>query len=231
MSTPIMSAQTQKAGTCPHGLPLGACPICNGMGGGGATRAHEKPKAGEMSWEQCYAIGQMMKAQKLARHQANVQAEQALQAAQMQKFAQNLAAMKNAVLSVIPAPVANVFNGMKNFLMTPVSALGGKIANMAQNLGARIADFAQNIKEKFVNITDKLAALFGETKAAIEKKISEKFKELKKKAFNLFGIGLVDNEEDEEVKKIEERNRQEEMKKIHPFSLEIKGQEAQNEHD
>lgn len=230
MSTPIMSAQTQKAGTCPHGLPLGACPICNGMGGG-ATRAHEKPKAGEMSWEQCYAIGQMMKAQKLARHQANVQAEQALQAAQMQKFAQNLAAMKNAVLSVIPAPVANVFNGMKNFLMTPVSALGGKIANMAQNLGARIADFAQNIKEKFVNITDKLAALFGETKAAIEKKISEKFKELKKKAFNLFGIGFVDNEEDEEVKKIEERNRQEEMKKIHPFSLEIKGQEAQNEHD
>ena len=226
MSTPIMSAQTQKAGTCPHGLPLGACPICNGMGGG-ATRAHEKPKAGEMSWEQCYAIGQMMKAQK----QANVQAEQALQAAQMQKFAQNLAAMKNAVLSVIPAPVANVFNGMKNFLMTPVSALGGKIANMAQNLGARIADFAQNIKEKFVNITDKLAALFGETKAAIEKKISEKFKELKKKAFNLFGIGFVDNEEDEEVKKIEERNRQEEMKKIHPFSLEIKGQEAQNEHD
>ena len=173
----------------------------------------------------------MMKAQKLARHQANVQAEQALQAAQMQKFAQNLAAMKNAVLSVIPAPVANVFNGMKNFLMTPVSALGGKIANMAQNLGARIADFAQNIKEKFVNITDKLAALFGETKAAIEKKISEKFKELKKKAFNLFGIGFVDNEEDEEVKKIEERNRQEEMKKIHPFSLEIKGQEAQNEHD
>lgn len=230
MSTPIMSAQTQKAGTCPHGLPLGACPICNGMGGG-ATRAHEKPKAGEMSWEQCYAIGQMMKAQKLARHQANVQAEQALQAAQMQKFAQNLAAMKNAVLSVIPAPVANVFNGMKNFLMTPVSALGGKIANMAQNLGAKIADFAQNIKEKFVNITDKLAALFGETKAAIEKKISEKFKELKKKAFNLFGIGFVDNEEDEEVKKIEERNRQEEMKKIHPFSLEIKGQEAQNEHD
>ena len=102
---------------------------------------------------------------------------------------------------------------------------------MAQSLGAKIADFAQNIKEKFVNITDKLAALFGEAKAAIEKKISEKFKELKKKAFNLFGIGFVDNEEDEEVKKIEERNRQEEMKKIHPFSLEIKGQEAQNEHD
>ena len=231
MTTPIMSAQTQKAGTCPHGLPLGACPICNGMGGG-ATRAHEKPKAGEMSWEQCYAIGQMMKAQKLARQQANSHAEQALQAAQMQKFAQNAAALKNAILSIVPVPVANALNGIKSFMFTPISAFGAKFETAMQNLGAKIVDFAQNVKEKFVNITDKLAALFGETKAAIEKKISEKFKDLKKKVFNFFGIAVVDNEEDEEVKKIEEKNRQEEMKKLHPFSLNIKSlQEAKNEHD
>ena len=212
MSTPIMSAQTQKAGTCPHGLPLGACPICNGMGGGGGpTRAHEKPKAGEMSWEQCYAIGQMLKARKLAHHQANVQAEQALQAAQMQKFAQNLAAMKNAVLSVIPAPVQNAFSGVKNFLLTPVSAPVTKLAAAMQNIGTKIADFARNLQEKFTNITDKLAAVFGEAKAAIEKKISEKFKDLKKKVFNLFGLAFVDNEEDEEVKKIEEKESMKEL--------------------
>lgn len=212
MSTPIMTAQPQKAGTCPHGLPLGACPICNGMGGGGgATRAHEKPKSGEMSWEQCYAIGQMMKAQKLARSQASIQAEQALQAAQMQRAAQNLAALKNAVVNFIPAPVMNVFNNIKNFMLTPVSTLGTKFAEMTQNIGAKLADLAQNVKDKFINITDKLAALFGETKAAIEKKISEKFKDLKKKAFNLFGLALVDNEEDEKAKIIEEK---ENMKKL-----------------
>ena len=212
MQLAAMQTTTLKAGTCPHGLPLGACPICNGMGGGGGpTRAHEKPKAGEMSWEQCYAIGQMLKAQKLAHHQANVQAEQALQAAQMQKFAQDAAAMKNAFVNAVPAPVLNALSGIKNALLSPVSSLGTKFEGAMQNLGAKIADFAQNIKEKFVNITDKLTALFGETKAAIEKKISEKFKDLKKKAFKLFGIAIVDNEEDEEVKKIEEK---ESMKKL-----------------
>ena len=27
---------TAKTGSCPHGLPQGACPICNGMAGGDA---------------------------------------------------------------------------------------------------------------------------------------------------------------------------------------------------
>ena len=42
---------------------------------------------------------------------------------------------------------------------------------------------------------------------AIQKKIDEKFKDIKKKIFNLFGITGTDNEEDDELKRIEEEKR------------------------
>ena len=35
MSFGAVQTNSARVGTCPHGLPLGACPICNGMGGGG----------------------------------------------------------------------------------------------------------------------------------------------------------------------------------------------------
>ena len=50
-------------------------------------------------------------------------------------------------------------------------------------------------------MSDKLAAIFGETKLAIQKKIDEKFKDIKKRVFDLFGLATTDNEEDEDVKK------------------------------
>ena len=65
MATSVSRATNNKIGTCPHGLPMGACPICNGMGGGGSVKRDNKPR--EMTWNECYAIGQMLKAQKLAR--------------------------------------------------------------------------------------------------------------------------------------------------------------------
>ena len=49
--------------------------------------------------------------------------------------------------------------------------------------------------------------MFGEAKAAIQKKIDEKFKDIKKKIFNLFGLVGADNEEDDEEKRIEEAKR------------------------
>lgn len=231
MASPLTRAGNNKIGTCPHGLPLGACPICNGMGGGGSTRAHEKPKAGEMSWEQCYAMGQMMKAQKHSAEQAKLNAAQQAQLAQMQVLAQQIASVKNALMSVIPTNVVRIFDGMKNLLLTPVSQLGEKFVNTMQNIGAKIADFANTLKEKLINITDKLAAMFGEMKNAVEKKISEKFKDMKKKIFNLFGLANADNDEDEEVKQIEEQNRQEEMKKLKDTVFNLENLQEYDEED
>ena len=64
----VQATNNSRIGTCPHGLPLGACPICNGMGGG-AKKADFSAKPGEMSWNECAAIGAFLKAQKMAKLQ------------------------------------------------------------------------------------------------------------------------------------------------------------------
>ena len=220
MSSPIAGARTHKAGSCPHGLPHGACPICSGMGGGGgiSTRGRQ-PKAGELTWEQCYAIGQMMKAQQAAKKQTQELFLHQDQAAMLQRLMQNAAAIKTALLNMLPTPVIRALDGIKNLMLTPISQPGQKFVQTIQTTFANLTKFAQTLKEKFINITDKLNALFGEAKNALEKKISEKFKEVKKRIFNLFAIATADNDEDEELKQIEEKSRQMEMKEMHESRL------------
>ena len=80
MSTAV-HARPHKAGTCPHGMPLGACPICNGMAGGNSTSKRDIPRnVGEMSYNQCAAIGAMLRAQKNAKAQAKLAQQNHLQA-------------------------------------------------------------------------------------------------------------------------------------------------------
>ena len=69
MQLATIQPQNTRIGSCPHGLPAGACPICSGMGGGGAKKADFSAKPGEMSWNECAAIGAFLRAQKAA-HQA-----------------------------------------------------------------------------------------------------------------------------------------------------------------
>ena len=65
MTYNITSNNSAKAGLCPHGLPASACPICSG-GGGGIKRTDRNTRrhAGEMTWNECYAIWQRMKNEK-----------------------------------------------------------------------------------------------------------------------------------------------------------------------
>ena len=57
MSLTAVQTNSARVGTCPHGLPLGACPICIGMGGGGMKKPDVSATPGEMSWNECAAIG------------------------------------------------------------------------------------------------------------------------------------------------------------------------------
>ena len=76
-----LHSNSSKIGTCPHGLPQGACPICNGMAGGNSTTKRDIPRnVGEMTYNQCAAIGAMLKAQKHARAQAQLAQQNHLQA-------------------------------------------------------------------------------------------------------------------------------------------------------
>lgn len=122
-----------KVGTCPHGLPLGTCPICNGMAGGNSTTKRDTPRnVGEMSYNQCAAIGAMLRAQKHARQQAQVAQQNHLQAiANFQKSIANvhqkIMELASSISKSLPAAIAKPVN----FILTNIV---GKVLNIIKNV-------------------------------------------------------------------------------------------------
>lgn len=197
MANAIQSSNINKAGTCPHGVAPGACPICSGMGGGG--RVGERPqKAGEMSYHECAMIGAMMR----AREAAQKEHEQTLlhRAEALKAFEQNLinTAQKMADLgakfrkNIILKPVTVIINN----IVVPILKA---IANLPNFIASINTKFAQ-IKEKLIDIQDKLNAIFGEAKAFVEKKVSELISTIKSKLKSLFKIFKRNNTKDDETK-------------------------------
>lgn len=215
-----------KAGTCPHGAPLGACPICNGMGGAGSMKkADHTAKPGEMSWNECAAIGAMLRAQKAAKAQHQQDAV---------SFAQRVAMFEKNMMNISQklADISGVFS--QNFppiIAKPVSfvlnnIIGGTI-NLLKNIPAAIQNFAQSISQKFVEISDKLAAVYGEIKAALAKKIGEPLNEFKKKIKSLFSIFSPQDAQNED-KKVDEAKKAFRLKTfIHGLYKKIKGESGE----
>ncbi len=173
VATPVTAIRT---GTCPHGLPPGACPMCNGGGGGAQRKADFSAKPGEMSWSQCAAIGAFLKAQQMARAQREADLQPAPQVS-FQAAMQNAAAKTAVITQFIAQNFPPVIAKPVNFILTKAVELPQRVFNF--------------VSAKFVDISDKLVALKGELKAALKEK-TEKFLE---KAKKLFASWL--NEEDE----------------------------------
>ena len=202
--------QTQKSriGTCPHGLPLGACPICNGIGGG-AKKADFSAKPGEMSWNECAAIGAFLKAQRMAKQakEADFQAQvqnlirfQNTMAKAVQNASQFALMIQSSMPAIIAKPIVFVVN---NIVVNGLNAL--------KNFPTFVSNFVQNLSQKLADITDKLTAIYGELKASIAKKISEPLKDLKKKIKSIFSI-FKSTDTDNDDKKIDETKRTFELK-------------------
>ena len=206
MTASLSRASHNKIGTCPHGLPMGACPICNGMGGGGSVKKDNKPR--EMTYNECLAVWQMMKAQKAAHKQTQQLFAAQDMSAYLNKLQEQINAMKLAVQnSSLPRPIAKAFVLLADSVLLPAAKALQTVSNAVQNIANTVVKTLNEIKQKFIEIADKLTAMFGEAKAAIQKKIEEKFKDIKKKIFNLFGLVNADNEEDAEARRIEESKR------------------------
>ncbi len=154
-----------RSGSCPHGLPPGACPICSGGGAGGMRKADSTAKAGEMSWSQCAAIGAFLKAQQESRAQ---RADDFRQQAQVsfQANLQNTAAKTVALAQIITQNFPPIIAKPVNFVLNTF----GKILEVPQ----KFANLTQQFSAKLVDISDKLVAMQGELKAALKEK-TEKF--------------------------------------------------------
>lgn len=226
MSTAV-HVRPHKAGTCPHVMPLGACPICNGMAGGNSTSKRDIPRnVGEMSYNQCAAIGAMLRAQKNAKAQAKLAQQNHLQAlADFQKNISNthqrIMALAVLITNTMPAVIAKPVNFILNNIV-------GKALTIIQNLPAAIARFTQAINQKIADISDKLTAIYGELKAAIGEKISKFTSDLKKKLKSLFFV-FGTQETDDEDKKIDEAKRTFELKTfIHQLYKKLKGEDEKD---
>ena len=179
-----------KVGTCPHGLPPGACPICSGMGGGGGAKKSERP-LGEMSWDECVAVGQMLKAQKLAQQKRDIAMQAQLHAPlkttnRLETMAQTMADFAQKLSDFVQKS-----QSAPKIISKPIvfiAQLAIPILNILKNIPLLAQKTINFVKEKLSDISDKLNAVFGELKTAIEKKISDRFKDVKKKIKSLFSI-------------------------------------------
>ena len=205
-----ISTNRTNAGTCPHGLPPAACPICRGMTGGNSTTKRDIPRnPGEMTYNQCAAIGAMLRAQKHAKEQSKLARQNYLQA--LADFQKNIANTRQRLMELaamsthrLPAAISKPINFVLN-------NIAGKILDLIQNLPNKIAYVTHFVFQKFAEISDKLAAVYGELKAAIAEKIS-KFLSGTKKKFRRFFFVFGTFESDNEDKKIEEAKRTFELK-------------------
>ena len=191
-----------RANTCPHGLPLGACPICNGMGGGGSTKKADEPRRpGEMTYQECYAQWkQMQRAEAMDKAAQEAMLKNAELASKLQKQLAGLSEITTKVLdniqNALPKPIAKAFEGISNNIIKPLVNIIKNIPEAVKN----IASFVENIKTELIKAQEKIAAVVGEVKNFIEKKISDSIKSLKKRFKRFFSIFGIDEEFEEDEK-------------------------------
>ena len=212
MVAPAGATTIQNAGKCPHGLPIGACPICSGMGGGGVSKDKHKPRVpGEMSYAECMAAWIKIQAAKEAKIEAQIQRIENAQAKLLEnrimlgldkvnknldKLMQNLENMP-PILS-IPVKIAI------NVIIKPILNLISKIPQLITN----IQTFLNNIRTFISSVGEKLAAVLGEIKNFVDAKISQPIKKTVKTILSFFTQS--EEEENEEVNKLKSR----EIKKV-----------------
>lgn len=205
MSLAISAVQASgvRSGLCPHGLPPGACPICSGgMGSSKVVTADFSAKPGEMSWNECAAIGAFLKSIQNARLARETDYQnQIIAMAQFQnnmtKMAQNLQTfIQNMSQSALTRPLAMV---AQNILLPVVKFM--------KDLPVNFLQATANLAQKLTDITDKLTAIYGELKVAMDKKFSDFAKKVKKKIISIFEIFRAENENSED-ERIEDYQKQ-----------------------
>lgn len=191
-----------RANTCPHGLPLGACPVCNGMGGGGSSRKADEPRRpGEMTYQECYAQWkQMQRAEAMDKAAREAMLKNAEMASKLQKQLAGISEVTQKVLdniqNALPKPVAKVFSAISENIIKPLINIVKNLPDTIKNIAA----FAENIKTELIKVQEKLTAVLGEVQNFIEKKISDSIKTLKKRFRRFFAIFGIDEEFEEDEK-------------------------------
>lgn len=160
MSVGAAHIHQPKIGTCPHGMPMGACPICGGMAGGNSTTKRDTPRnVGEMTYNQCAAIGAMLKAQKAAQQRAQASQQGFIQS--MVQFQKNLEGIHQRIIDL----AANISKSMPAIISAPVNFVLTQVVARIVNIMSTIPNVMANFAQKFVDIADKLVSCLRRIKS------------------------------------------------------------------
>lgn len=225
-------SKVSQGNKCPHGLPVGTCPICSGMGGGGKTDRNTPRKAGEMSYNECLAQWAQIKAANARKEQAkldqtyinNLAVLNAKLAQAFDKISEKLNNLTNLIENAknIPTPIKTAVNFVIKNVIMPVLNFISKIPDGIKN----IQQFYSNVKDFINSVGEKLASVFGEAKNFINSAIEKTFKKPLKIFLSLFSENTP--EEDEEVQKLKAREIKKVLKSL--FGIKRKGKkEEENE--
>ncbi len=186
MTQHITGAKT-RIGTCPHGMPIGACPICNGSSGGSRTKS-----PGEMTWSQCFAAGIMMKNKREAAQERKESALHNIDVAinmkqGIEKISNNIKQTISILQNSLPEPLSKIVTLFNQILIKPLLSILDKIPQVMQT----IKTMGENIRLLISQVCEKLTAFFGEVQNFINRKFSDSIKKATKKVFGfLFRQGM-----------------------------------------
>lgn len=201
----ISPVATTNVHTCPHGMPSGACPICNPMSGGGKHKKAEPMPKNEMSYGEMYAIWMRMKAadKRKLDNENNLRRETEIfqnTKEVLSKMTDKLINVLNKIENMLPRPLSLMFNATVNNILKPLINIIKNFPNFVES----VAKFIQNVQKEVYIAAEKFASVFGEIKNFLQKQVSDNFKKFTKKVYkilNIFGLrdGEDELEEDEKV--------------------------------
>ena len=217
----------QNNNKCPHGFPVGSCPICSGMGRGSKQDKNKPRVAGEMSYNECLAQWHRMQAKKEAKIQERLdrieQAQNQLLLnrimAGLDKISKNINDFINKIEpmpKIIKAPIKIFIN----VIIKPILNIISKIPEIIKNIQTSISNFISSVSEK-------MASILGEIRNFINFQFENKLKKPIKLFLSLFTEEEENKEENEEIEKLKLRELKKVLKGI--FRKKQKNKEDKNE--
>lgn len=203
--------QTQNnLNKCPHGFPVGTCPICSGHGG--PSKDKNKPRVpGEMSYNECMAVWLKMRAAREAKIQERIDK---LEAARERLIMNRIMANLDNIVSkfsklldkVTPSFIKTPINAAAVFLLRAVNFVSKVplfLANTLQNAVQTVKNIYSTISNFITSTSEKLASVFGEVKNFIKAQVEKKIKKPLKTLLSLFcESDEEDGEDREKIKKL-----------------------------
>jgi hypothetical protein len=191
------TAPKMNAGTCPHGNPIGSCPICAGLTGGGGGFANNKSRgAGEWSYDKCYSVWQQM-----LKNKAMLENFKKQQKLETEKQNLNVKTFADKVFEKINTLNVQSINIQNNSSINKLVNISNKTVLFLYDTAKSLTNFVKNsftfVYQRVVDISDKLTAIYGELKLKIEKFLNSKtnLKQKLKSIFEIFTPLEIDNED------------------------------------